>query len=545
MTAIPQQNEETFNEIGGYAIVEKLREGGMATLYLGTRGGAHGFSRPVAIKVMHDHVAAQPRMTQMFVDEALLGSHLQHPNIGHIEEFGEEAGRYFLVMEYIDGCSVSDFRRHHRVEQEAMNPLTAAYIISQAAKGLHHAHGATDAAGEPLDIVHRDVSPGNVLVSRSGHVKVIDFGVAKSELRSQHTVASLKGKFRYMSPEQARGKDLDPRSDVYCLGLILWELLSNQRAIHGKSDLQLLESARAPELAPVNQYAEVSEELAAVVQKAISVDPDERWTTALEFSQAIRAAIPAVQDFDPSEIGAMAQIMPRGGRSHVTLASSSELSKSILSRSQSRSDVQPQEDLIPEVDVDDPEAEKKRRLILGALIVIAAAIFLLFAIPSEPRAPALEPQGDPAPSSASSADGPSPSAASVPSAPSAPPLPSEVAPLAEPSVEPTMVAAPTEASTPAVNEVAPTQAPAATRQANPESASGSGMRRAPRPEAAAAPSVDTRVPEAERSVRTRGDSQPENVGGILLDTGGEDDTRVRPTGRSPGAVRAGGTLLAE
>ena len=113
MTLVPSIERETFREIGGYAIVEKLREGGMASLYLGTRGGAHGFARPVAIKVMHDHIAAQPRMTQMFVDEALLGSHLQHPNIGHIEEFGEEAGRYYLVMEYIDGCSVSDFRRHH------------------------------------------------------------------------------------------------------------------------------------------------------------------------------------------------------------------------------------------------------------------------------------------------------------------------------------------------------------------------------------------------------------------------------------------------
>ncbi|MFK7998490.1 MAG: serine/threonine protein kinase [Polyangiales bacterium] len=543
MTALPQQTDETFNEIGGYAIVEKLREGGMATLYLGTRGGAHGFSRPVAIKVMHDHVAAQPRMTQMFVDEALLGSHLQHPNIGHIEEFGEEAGRYFLVMEYIDGCSVSDFRRHHRVEQEAMKPLTAAYIISQAAKGLHHAHGATDAAGEPLDIVHRDVSPGNVLVSRSGHVKVIDFGVAQSELRSQHTVASLKGKFRYMSPEQARGKDLDPRSDVYCLGLILWELLSNRRAIQGKSDLQLLESARAPELEPVSNFADVSEELASVVQKAIAVDPEERWATALEFSQAIRAAIPAVQDFDPSEIGAMAQIMPRGGRSHVTLASSSELSKSLLSRSQSRSELRPREDLIPEVDIEDPEGEKKRRLILGALIVFAVAIFLLFAIPSEQDTnPALEAQGNSAPSEASSAV-----AAPQPATPEE----------REASAEPTMVVEPFEAAEPEAAQVpaargasaavAPSVAPtpASARPANSETTTGSRTRRAARAEASASPDTDTRVPDAERSVRTRGDSQPEHVGGILLDTGGEDDTRLRPAGRSSGAVRAGGTLLAE
>lgn len=531
MTALPQTDTENFNEIGGYAIVEKLREGGMATLYLGTRGGAHGFSRPVAIKVMHDHVAAQPRMTQMFVDEALLGSHLQHPNIGHIEEFGEEAGRYFLVMEYIDGCSVSDFRRHHRLENEAMKPLTAAYIISQAAMGLHHAHGATDATGQPLDVVHRDVSPGNVLVSRSGHVKVIDFGVAKSELRSEHTVASLKGKFRYMSPEQARGKDLDPRSDVYCLGLILWELLSNQRAIQGKSDLQLLESARAPELGLVTAYADVSEEFAEVVQKAIAVDPDDRWSTALEFSQAIRAAIPDVQDFDPSEIGAMAQVMPRGGRSHVTLASSSELSKSLLSRSQSRSDLQAAGDLIPEVDIDDPEGEKKRRLILGALIVIAAAIFLLFAIPSErgtnaAAGPTLEPGAAPT---------------AVPTAAPAAAQGDDVVPARVGTVEPTEVAETPEAPiTVEAAEVAPAPTPMSPRPVNMESMAPLPTRSA----SAMRPDVDTRVPDTERSVRTRGDSQPENVGGILLDTGGEDDTRLRSSGGG-GAVRAGGTLLAE
>lgn len=526
MMSVTEDENDEFSEIGGYAIVEKLREGGMASLYLGTRGGAHGFSRPVAIKVMHDHVAAQPRMTQMFVDEALLGSHLQHPNIGHIEEFGEEAGRYYLVMEYIDGCSVSDFRRHHRLEKQPMSPVSAAYIISQAARGLHHAHGAKDANGLPLDVVHRDVSPGNILVSRSGHVKVIDFGVAKSELRTKHTIASLKGKFRYMSPEQARGKDLDARSDVYCLGLILWELLCNQRAIQGRSDLQLLESARRPELAPVTDHSDVSDELAEAVEKALAVDPDERWNSALEFSQAIRAAIPGVQDFDPTELGGMVQALPRGGRSHATLASSSELSKSLLSRSQSRSELRQRENVIPVVDIEDPEGEKRRKLILGALIVLAAAVFLLFAIPSDdvPESP----------SNDSSASGLTAPDLATPEAPIEVPVPS-----AELPEEPTQPSLEPEASTPSSPSESATpmwrQAPQPT-VVSPRARGGSTMM---------SPDDDSRVPDNERSVRTRGDSQPEQVGGILLDTGGEDDTRLPRRTRREGTVRTGGTLLAE
>lgn len=524
-------NDEEFAEIGGYTIVEKLREGGMATLYLGTRGGAHGFTRPVAIKVMQAHVAAQPRMTQMFVDEALLGSHLQHPNIGHVEEFGEELGRYYLVMEYIDGCSISDFRRHHRHEKEAMSPSTAAYIISQAALGLHYAHGAKDAHGVPLDVVHRDVSPGNILVSRSGHVKVIDFGVAKSELRTKHTIASLKGKFRYMSPEQARGKNVDARSDVYCLGLILWELLCNRGAIQGKSDLQLLESARNPKLAPVTDHSEASDELAEAVEKALAVSPDERWDTALEFSHAISAALPQTQTFDPSELGTQVQRLPQGGRSHVALASSSELSQAISSRSQSSSELRRRESLIPDVDVEDPHdpnEEKRRRLIVGALIAIAVVVFLFVAIPTDETV--VTPPLSEGEVGAAAEEEETTNTVEVP--------------------EDTDVVAPREEAL--RNEALPEErsvqefAPPAERSSSGRSTdrgTGAAPPRARRGPAVRTPDQDTRLPDAEQSVRTQGDSRPEQVGGILLDTGGEDDTR--PRRRQESSVQADGILLAD
>ena len=232
--------------IGGFEIVERLRDGGMASLYLGRRSGARGFSRPVAIKVVHPHLTSRPELLQMFVDEALLGSHLSHPNIVHVEEFGEDAGQYFLVMEYIDGCSVSELRRHMRKSEKVVDPVVAAFIGAEAARGLHHAHEATDADGRSLGVVHRDVTPGNILLSRAGHVKVIDFGIAKSGFRREHTVDSLKGKFRYMSPEQASGKALDRRSDIYSLGLVLWELLTMRRAISADAELALLERGAQP-----------------------------------------------------------------------------------------------------------------------------------------------------------------------------------------------------------------------------------------------------------------------------------------------------------
>ena len=183
--------------IGDYEIVRRLRVGGMATLYLARLHGAAGFSRLAAIKVIHPHLVEQPQFVEMFVDEARISSYLSHPNIVHVEEFGERDGTYYLVMEYIDGCSATDLLNAAR-ETGGLDPKTAAHVVMYTARGLHAAHEAHGPDGAPLDLIHRDISPSNILISTAGNVKLIDFGIAKARNRVTETESgcAMKGQYR-------------------------------------------------------------------------------------------------------------------------------------------------------------------------------------------------------------------------------------------------------------------------------------------------------------------------------------------------------------
>src|SRR5690606_25444124 len=153
----------------------------------------------------------KPEFAQMFVDEAILGSHLSHPHIAHVEAFGEDHGVCYLVMEYIDGCSLTELAQHLKAREERLDVTVAVHIAVRVAEALHAAHEALDSHGRPPGVVHRDVSPGNILLSKRGNIKVVDFGIAKSEVQHTDTTGSFKGKLRYMSPEQAHGYDVDRR----------------------------------------------------------------------------------------------------------------------------------------------------------------------------------------------------------------------------------------------------------------------------------------------------------------------------------------------
>ena len=218
------------SHVGGYEIVAPLRAGGMASLYLARRIGPAGFSRPVAIKVVHAHLASDRAFVEMFLDEARLSARIIHPNVVHVEELGEAGGSFFLAMEYVHGTSLSVFLGRLVESRRMLAPEAACAIAMKVADGLHAAHEAKDEQGEPLQVIHRDVSPQNVLIGLDGHVKLIDFGVAKARGRMQQTEAgSLKGKLRYMAPEQAWGRAIDRRIDVYALGVVLWETLTARR----------------------------------------------------------------------------------------------------------------------------------------------------------------------------------------------------------------------------------------------------------------------------------------------------------------------------
>jgi eukaryotic-like serine/threonine-protein kinase len=292
--------------LGDYEIRSRLRAGGMATLFLAQRHGAAGVSRPVVIKVIHPHLAENEQIVRMFIDEARISSHIRHSNVVYVEEFGEHDGVYYIVMEYVDGCSLQQLLHACVAGGRKLSPAIAVHIAIEVAAGLHAAHETRGEDGEPLGIVHRDVSPSNVLLTRDGRVKVIDFGIAKARgrLGATRSGSGLKGKLRYMSPDQAWGRPIDRRADIYALGICLWELLAGRRLFRAKNDLAVLELVRNPVIPPPSQLnPEVSAALDAVVLRAIALRPDDRHQTALELRRDLMAAVPDAVAIPPELVG--------------------------------------------------------------------------------------------------------------------------------------------------------------------------------------------------------------------------------------------------
>ena len=276
----------------------------MASLFLARRGGAAGFTRLVAIKMVHPRHAEDPGLIQMFVDEALLTARIDHPNVVHVEELGEHESAYYLVMEYVHGASLAQLMRVLGRAKRRLSPLVAVAICARVSEGLHAAHETTGDNGELLSIVHRDVSPQNILLSHKGHVKLIDFGIAKAHARGHESnVSSLKGKVRYMAPEQATTGNVDRRTDVYALGIVLWELLTMRRLFSGRNEFEILLSVRKPRIVPPSRYAtEIPPELDAVVMRALHPDPAERYPNAKEFRRQLVRALPRSAAIDSAHL---------------------------------------------------------------------------------------------------------------------------------------------------------------------------------------------------------------------------------------------------
>jgi serine/threonine protein kinase len=279
----------------------------MGVLYLARRIGPAGFSRPVAIKVIHDHLAANKRFARMFVDEAKLSARIDDPNVVRVEEFGQADGRYYLVMEYVHGASLAQTIAVLR--KRGGIPIDHAVAIAmQIASGLHGAHEATDEQGVALGIVHRDVSPHNVIVSYQGYVRVIDFGIAKArQVGGQTKTGSLRGKLAYMPPEQARSaRTVDRRADLYGVGLVLWEMLTFRRVFDADTDIAILNQIRNPEIAPPSTLAPaVPKALDDVLMRTLANDPDQRPATGALLQRALADAFPAALRVLPGDIAAL------------------------------------------------------------------------------------------------------------------------------------------------------------------------------------------------------------------------------------------------
>lgn len=284
---------------GRYELLRKIAAGGMGQVLL-ARKGAEGFEKLVVIKRILPHLVEDEEFFTMFIDEAKITMRLDHPNIARINEFGVENGVHFIEMEYVSGEDVRRLDKRARLANTPMPLGVIIRIIADAAAGLDFAHKAKDSKGVPLNLVHRDVSPQNVLVGFDGAVKLIDFGVAKAAGRAQHTATGiLKGKFPYMSPEQADGQEMDGRSDVFALGVVLWELLTGKRLFKGENDLMTQRLVKACQVPPPSEVEPtVPKALDAVVLKALAKDPKDRYADAAGFRMALedfalKNAIPA------------------------------------------------------------------------------------------------------------------------------------------------------------------------------------------------------------------------------------------------------------
>jgi serine/threonine protein kinase len=264
----------------------------MATVHLARAVGAGGFERLVAIKVMHPGLADDPEFTAMFLDEARVAARIRHPNVVSTVDVQEGPDGLFLVMEYVEGPSLAAIARALRKKQARLPLGVALRIVVDALCGLHAAHEQTGPGGEPLNIVHRDVSPQNILVGVDGQTKITDFGVAHAEARLSSTRrGDVKGKLAYMCPEQVRTDPIDRRADVYAAGVILWELLTGERLFTGDNDGALLLSVLAGALRAPRQVDErIPEPIDRACMRALSLDVDERHPTALAFAEALETA---------------------------------------------------------------------------------------------------------------------------------------------------------------------------------------------------------------------------------------------------------------
>jgi eukaryotic-like serine/threonine-protein kinase len=274
---------------GQYEVLERIAVGGMAEIYLGVSRGAEGFSRQVVIKKVRSTLSTDERFVRMLIKEAKITASLNHPNIVQILDLGQnDHGEYFIVMEYVEGHDLRSVMDQAAVRGVEFDRHVALYIASEVCAALDHAHRKTDDKGQPLRLIHRDVSPSNILISYAGEVKLTDFGIARYG-RDVSVVGSLKGKLAYMSPEQARGRPIDHRSDIFSLGSILFELTLGRKVFLAETDLDLLEQVRVASIPlPSTLDPEIPLELEQTLLRALAPTPEARFASADEMQAALR-----------------------------------------------------------------------------------------------------------------------------------------------------------------------------------------------------------------------------------------------------------------
>jgi serine/threonine protein kinase len=291
---------------GRYFLIDKIAVGGMAEVFKAKSFSHGGFEKLLVIKRILQHLTENEDFVEMFIDEAKISVELQHPNIVQIYDFGRISENYFIAMECVEGKDVKGLLRKLAERRKVLPMEYAVYIAHEMCKGLDYAHKRTDMQGTPLSIVHRDVSPSNILVSYSGEVKVADFGIAKAQISAYNTKGGvLKGKFEYMSPEQASGTDLNHQSDVFSTGIILHEMLTGRRLFKTNSDIKTLETIKAVDIQPPSELnSGIPKRLDDIVMKAMSLDPADRFADARALQTALLEFMyPATPDLTRENLG--------------------------------------------------------------------------------------------------------------------------------------------------------------------------------------------------------------------------------------------------
>jgi len=262
----------------------------MGSVYLARVKGPAGFRRLVAVKLIHRYLMDDVGAVESFVREAKLAVRLSHPNIVQVHDFGEHNGQYLAVLEYIAGYDLGVLAKYLRTMGKAMSMDHAVFVLYKALRGLTFAHELRDDNGEPLGLVHRDISPQNIMISKDGQVSLTDFGIASIQTEATRSEkGDLKGKLAYLAPEQVSGGSVDHRSDLFAVGIVLWEILSGERLFHSDSEAQTIMNVATREIPDISGLRpEVSAEGAAVINRALERDPNKRYQRAEEFAADLR-----------------------------------------------------------------------------------------------------------------------------------------------------------------------------------------------------------------------------------------------------------------
>ena len=291
---------------GPFTLVEQLAVGGMAEIYLAKTRGLAGFEKYLALKLIHPDFADDEQFVQMLIDEAKIAVGLSHPNIAQVFDLGREEGRYFISMEYVRGADLFQIMRKLTDAEIEVPVEVAVYLVQELCAGLSYVHDKRDAEGRPLKIIHRDISPQNIMVSQAGEVKLVDFGIAMMASRHRRTQAGfVKGKYYYMSPEQVRGGPVDQRSDIFSAGIILYEVLVGQMLYLEEDVDRLVEKVRQADIAPpATRRPEIPPALSHIAMRALAKDPDQRFDSAEEFRRELSTFLVSnAPDFTPDRLG--------------------------------------------------------------------------------------------------------------------------------------------------------------------------------------------------------------------------------------------------